>query len=177
MSEAVSWRVHARRAMLAAVGLASVGAAVGVQFAPAEVLDIRAATTPQLAGVLGLLVLPMVTVGAMLLDHQFLRRRRRELMRSEPVPATPSLESARAVDAPSPAAAAVPVPISVPEKAPSIGHPGGPRVAPALLPVPVLSRSVPGPKIEVIVESKARPQVLTLVAPVRGAVVRTKSAA
>lgn len=160
MSKAVSWRVGFRRAMLVAVGLASVGAAVGVQFAPAEVIDIRAASTTQLAGVLGLLVLPMVTVGALLLDHRFLRRRRVEA----------SIEQAVAVSAvPETVTAARPI-----EKPAAVVHAAAPRGVPAVLPA---GRPVAGPRFEIVVENKARPQMVTVFAPVASVPVRAKNAA
>lgn len=71
-----------RRVALAAIACASVVGAVGAQFLPRGILDLRTATTPQLAGLLGLLVLPVLTLAAMMLD----RTRRPRSTTSQPRP-------------------------------------------------------------------------------------------
>jgi hypothetical protein len=194
MSSTVSWSVHTRRVMLAVIGLASVGAAVGAQFAPVEVLDVRSASTAQLAGVLGLLVLPLVTVGAVLADRRFLGRHRSQRgVRVESEAAAGRIEQpvARvgeaapevtlfrpaAVALPTmPARAAVPgVPAVPSEKAPTVVHAGGPRT---VVVGGVARAASGGPRIEVVIENKPqRPQIVTVYAPVRGGAVRSKTAA
>jgi hypothetical protein len=198
MSSTVSWSVHTRRVMLAVIGLASVGAAVGAQFAPVEVLDVRSASTAQLAGVLGLLVLPLVTVGAVLADRRFLGRHRSQRggrVESETAigrieqPSGRAVESAQEVTlfrpvltaSPTmPALSVVPVIPGVAgasnEKPSSVVHPGGPRTS--VVGGVARAATAGGPRIEVVIENKPpRPQIVTVYAPVRGGAVRSKTAA
>lgn len=172
MSSTVPWSVHTRRITFAVIGVASVGAAVGVQFAPSGLIDIRSATTPQLVGILALLLLPLTTVAAIVVDRRLWLRRWRTRTRA-PVqidPMTVGEESAHiSRPVPEPLDHTAPV---LAEKPGTILHAPAPRTPAVAAPRPRI------PRIEVVVESKpVRHQVLTIYAVARSTQPQSKSAA
>lgn len=75
MTGMVFWAVMTKRFMVPLVGVISAVCAVVGQFAPSHLLDLRSASTPQLVALLALLVLPAITVAAVLADRRMLGRR------------------------------------------------------------------------------------------------------
>ncbi|MFM9957044.1 MAG: hypothetical protein ACKVZJ_03140 [Phycisphaerales bacterium] len=131
--------------------------ALAAQFAPAALFDVKSASTLQLLGLLGLLVLPAVTASALLVDAHFLRRRRRVSAAMEVIVplATPAPVVASAPSAPpSPA-------IFRPSAWPTGPQPA--RVHAAVTPGQGTRRPVP--RVEIIVERKSVPQVFTISRP------------
>lgn len=163
------------RLVLLVIGLGSIGAAVGAQFAPQSLFDVRSASTPQLLGLLGLLILPAVTACALLADARLLRRRRL----STPSPEQ-DLAPRQPVSPAVPISAASAAPLPVPSSAPArpSAWPTGPqpaRVHPAASGTPTPRRLAP--RVEIIVEHRPTTQVLVLSAPKVPALRPAKSAA
>lgn len=82
-----------RRVLLVLIAFASVLGGVGGQFLPRGVLDVRTASTAQLAGLMGLLVLPALTMWAMVLDRRWRPRVRPSLHLTQlsPDPLSPAI--------------------------------------------------------------------------------------
>jgi hypothetical protein len=67
---------HIRRTALVAVGIASMSAAIVLQFSAASSISIATADTTQLMAMLGLLVLPALTLALLMLNRKLVPARR-----------------------------------------------------------------------------------------------------
>lgn len=142
----MGWSARARRVMLPAIAVGSVGAGVLAQFAPAAILDLRAASTAELVGVLALLFLPLMTVSAVVMDRRLRVRR---------TPHAVALSPSRVMPVETPAALSTDAGgISLAEArdrstaAPGTPHPPRPR-----------------PAIQFVIEPKPQREIITLSVP------------
>ncbi len=142
----MGWSARARRVMLPAIAVGSVGAGVLAQFAPAAILDLRAASTAELVGVLALLFLPLMTVSAVVMDRRLRVRRTPHTVAPAPSRITP----VEAPVAPIPNAPGVSLAEARdrPSTAPSVPHPPRPR-----------------PAIQFVIEPKPQREIITLSVP------------